>query len=61
MKDVERVLGALEEFKETTKTRLDSIERKVESIQYLRFKIIGGATVLSVLASAVLNFFSQHK
>lgn len=60
MRDVERVLGALEEFKDTTKARLESIERKVESIQHLKWKIVGGTTVVSFLLSIVIDFMVRR-
>lgn len=54
MKDVERMLGALEEFKRMTEKRLDNIEVKVDSITHLKWKIVGGATVISlILATAI--------
>lgn len=57
MKDVERVLGKLEEFRESTKVRLDRIEHKVESIQNLRWKIMGGASVVSFFLTMLINYF----
>lgn len=60
MKDVDRVLGALEEFKETTKARLETIEYKLDSITYLKWKIVGGATTISFLISTIIDFFLKR-
>lgn len=70
MKDVERVIGALQEFKSTTERRLDSMEVKtdkrfdsldvkVDSVIHLKWKILGGATVISSLLSLVVDFIRR--
>lgn len=60
MKDVERVLGALEEFKETTKDRLEKIEHKVDSIVHLKWKIAGGATVASFVLTTAIEWLIKR-
>lgn len=60
MKDVERVLGALEEFKHTTEKRLEKIEFKVDSITHLKWKIVGGATALSFIVSTAIDIFIKR-
>lgn len=55
MKDVERVLGKLEEFKDHTMDRLDRIEYKIEHLQGFRWKLIGGMMVMSFLVSGLFQ------
>ena len=57
MKDADRILGRLEEFKEHTTRRLDSIDLKIDRLNEWKWRIAGGTAVISVIVTLVLNFF----
>lgn len=58
MKEVERVLGALEEFKDNTVKRLDSIESKLDGLQGFRWRIVGAGMLASFVISIVVTLFA---
>lgn len=45
------MLGELREFKRATLARLDTIERKTDTFQMFRAKIIGLSSMVSLVAS----------
>lgn len=57
MSDTDRILGRLEEFKETTERRLDRIEVKLDSLsrckpkKTIQWKIGLGALIVAVVAA----------
>lgn len=53
MDGFERIIGKLEEFRDTTKDRLDRIDNKLESLQSFRWKIIGGSAAISFIFGAL--------
>lgn len=54
MNDSDRILGRLEEFKEHTADRLEAIENKIDALQEFKWRIVGGAAVLSVISSSLV-------
>ena len=52
----ERILGRLEEFKDATNERLDKIEDKIDALHAFKWKIAGGAAVLSIAITASVQF-----
>jgi hypothetical protein len=58
MKDVDRILGRLEEFKEQTTQRLEVIEKKIDTLHEFKWRLAGGLTVLSIMLSVILKFWS---
>lgn len=63
MKDVERIIGELEGFKEETLRRFDRLDskqdrtdEKLESLQKFKWRIAGGAAVLSAILTGVAEF-----
>lgn len=53
MNDTERVLGRLEEFKEWMSKEMHILRAEVKELNRVRWQIIGGSTVISVLVSAI--------
>lgn len=49
----------LEYFIERTDERLLSIESKLDKIFKFKWQIIGGATVLSAIASFIINYWGK--
>lgn len=56
MDPVERMIGRLDEFKYTTMKRLDRIETKVDRLNEFKWRVAGGAALLSI----VLTFVAQY-
>lgn len=51
--DTHRIIGALQEFKETTEARLDKIDTHLEGLIGFKLKIVGGvAVVVAVVQGA---------
>ena len=61
MSDIDRVLGALVEFKDSTRERFDKLEDKVDGIQHLGWKIISGVTVISTVLTSLVQYFLNKK
>ena len=62
MKDVERVLGRLEEFKDMSmkhfdriESRIDEIEQRIEDLQGFRWRFVGAMMVISFLVSGLIQ------
>lgn len=64
MKDVERVLGRLEEFKEAAERRFTSIDTglltlgdRIRKLEFFEVKVVFGATLVSLLVNLAINYF----
>ena len=53
MGDGERVLGELLEFKRTAIRDLDEIKRGMDSLQAFKWRVAGGAAVLSAIMTGL--------
>lgn len=63
MSDTDRVIGALTEFKKATEKRLDKIERKVDALNYFKWRVGVSASVVSgfvVAAFKILEVIGKH-
>lgn len=60
MKDTDRILGRLEEFKDQTTQRLETIEKKIDVLHEFKWRIAGGLTVFTVILSVVIKLFGEH-
>ena len=61
MQDTDRIIGKLEEFREWSKKRFDHIERQLEDLNRFKWKIAGGAAVLSGLFVALFEALKSLK
>jgi hypothetical protein len=59
MSDAERVLGRLEEFSKNAERRFDTLEKKVDSLLALKWKIAGGAAAISVVVTTLTMMFKK--
>lgn len=59
MKDTDRILGALLEFKAAATERFDRLEHKVESIQGFKWKLWGGMAVIGFITSGILSLIKH--
>ena len=58
--DIMRIIGRLEEFQESTDSRLSRIEDKVDHLVSWKFKLVGGTIVISVLATVLIEIFYHN-
>lgn len=56
MDSTDRIIGELKEAKRTTMARLDKIEVKIDDLYKVRWQIAGGATVISVIITSIIQF-----
>lgn len=61
MNDTERVIGKLEEFKEWVMRDLHEIKSDVKALNQFKWRVAGGAAVLSVLLTVVIEVFHALK
>lgn len=62
--NVDRVLGRLQEFKEQTLKELTEIKKDVKALQKFKWRVAGGAAVLSFLLTGfieLMNIISKMK
>lgn len=57
---IERALGRLEEHAVMTKSRLEQIESKIDSLQSFKWKVIGISTVLSFLFTLAVDLLHSQ-
>jgi hypothetical protein len=57
VKDADRILGRLEEFKEHTTRRLDTIDLKIDRLNEWKWRIAGGTAVISAIVTLILNYW----
>jgi hypothetical protein len=62
MRDTDRIIGSLEEFKEWSKREFDEIKddieklrEEVKSLNHYKWKVIGGATAVSMILAGALE------
>lgn len=67
MKDTERILGSLQEFRENTKMqhtnfehRLNIIDEKIDGLYSFKWKVAGGVAVTSFIISLAVSFYVAH-
>lgn len=56
MNEYDRIIGKLEEFKESSVVRFDRLEDKVDKLSKFHWKIAGGVTVIFCVFELLLNF-----
>lgn len=59
MRELERLIGHFNEFKDHNDRRLDKIERKIDDIYSLRWRIAGGITMLSLIGSVLFKLIFE--
>lgn len=59
MGNLERLLGRLEEFQKSAEKRFDSLEAKVDALNQFKWRVAGGAALLSVFLTATIEFFRK--
>lgn len=57
----DRVLGRLEEFKQSSEKRFDTIEKKIDHLNEFRWKIAGIMLALSVVLSVAVEIIHKVK
>lgn len=57
MNDTERVIGKLEEFRDWAKDELAEIKADIKSLQSFKWRVAGGAGVLAVLLTILVEVF----
>lgn len=57
---MDEFMGEIREFKRTTLEKLEKIEGKVDVLQAFHFKVLGAASVISVIASALFQYLTKH-
>lgn len=57
MNDTERVIGKLEEFRDWAKDELAEIKADVKALQRFKWRVAGGAGVLAVLLTILVEVF----
>jgi len=60
MSDTERIIGALTEFKEDAKCRFDKIEKDIEDLKGFKWRVIGGAMLVSFVFTALIQLGSIY-
>jgi hypothetical protein len=60
MGDTERVLGRLEEFKESTEKKLDALDKKVEALTSFKWRATGFMAAL-MGGFEVVKMFLEHQ
>lgn len=55
MESVDRIIGALQEHKESTNCRLDRIEGKIDSLQNFKWKAVGALTVVTFVITVACD------
>lgn len=62
MDSPDRILGRLEEFQRSAERRFDAIEQKVDALNQFKWRVAGGAALLSFLlasgAQVLVKLFS---
>lgn len=61
MNDTERVIGKLEEFKEWAKAELTEIKSDVKALNQFKWRVAGGAAMLSIVLTALVEIFHALK
>ncbi len=51
----DRIIGKLEAHQKITSDRLAVIEKKIDTLQHFKWGLIGGATVVSILSSIIVQ------
>ena len=57
MNDTERVIGKLEEFRDWAKAELTEIKSDVKALNQFKWRVAGGAGVLAVLLTILVEVF----
>lgn len=61
MRDAERVIGRLEEFKEWASKEFTEIKAEIRSLNRFKWKIAGGAAVVSGIVAAIIELVKGTK
>lgn len=56
MRDSERIIGELAEFKRATLEELRDIKKDLRGLQRFKWRVAGGAATLSMLLTAIAEF-----
>lgn len=57
--DINLLLGELKQFKEESLKKFDRIEEKIDRLNEFKWRVAGGAAVLSFLLTALVEFVSR--
>lgn len=61
MNDTERVIGALQEFKDDSKKRFDKLESQVESLLAFKWRVAGAFAFLLTAVEVGKTFLETRK
>lgn len=68
MKDTDRILGSLQEFRDNTKAqhvsfdrRLNTIDEKIDGLYSFKWKVAGGVAATSFIISLVVSLYVAHR